>query len=78
MENRVQDLLGYNPDGNRFEDIIRDLVILCEKYKKALQEINKEELNSQRPGGGYSKSATISYEALLTTNEKVNTMWKPM
>lgn len=31
---------------------------------EALEKVNKEELNSQRPGGGHSKSATISYEAL--------------
>lgn len=30
----------------------------------ALEQINKEEINSMRPGGGYSKSARISYEAL--------------
>lgn len=38
--------------------------------KKALEEINKEELNSQRPGGGYSKSASISYEALQLLKEE--------
>jgi hypothetical protein len=30
----------------------------------ALEEINREEIRSQRPGGGHSRSATISYEAL--------------
>jgi hypothetical protein len=32
--------------------------------REALKQINDEELNSQRPGGGYSKSAALSYEAL--------------
>lgn len=35
-----------------------------EKLQTALQKINKEELNSQRLGGEYSKSAKISFEAL--------------
>lgn len=35
-----------------------------EDYEKALQQINDEELRSQRPGGGYSKSAIISYNVL--------------
>lgn len=36
----------------------------AEKLVDALQLINKEELGSQRPGGGYSRSATLSYEAI--------------
>lgn len=35
-----------------------------QRLKTALQLINQEELNNQRPGGGYSKSARISYDAL--------------
>jgi hypothetical protein len=31
----------------------------------ALEKINKEELNSMRPGGYYSRSASISFEALV-------------
>lgn len=31
---------------------------------EALKQINKAEINSQRPGGGYSESARISYETL--------------
>lgn len=31
---------------------------------KALKDIESEEINSQRPGGGYSKSAIISYKAI--------------
>jgi len=34
------------------------------ELEDALKEINREELSSQRPGGGYSRSATISYNAL--------------
>lgn len=34
------------------------------RLKEALVQINQEELNNQRPGGGYSKSARISYNAL--------------
>jgi hypothetical protein len=30
----------------------------------ALEEVNRTELNNQRPGGGYSPSAIISYNAL--------------
>ncbi len=35
-----------------------------EALKAALELINKEELNAQRPGGSYSKSAKISYDVL--------------
>ena len=35
-----------------------------QKLKEALIKINKVELNQQRPGGGYSESARISYEVL--------------
>ena len=35
-----------------------------DKLAEALKEINKEELSSQRPGGGYSRSAILSYETL--------------
>ena len=35
-----------------------------EKLVKALEEINRYELSAQRPGGGHSRSATISYEVL--------------
>jgi hypothetical protein len=34
------------------------------KLVEALEKINSEELSSQRPGGGFSMSARISYEAL--------------
>lgn len=37
---------------------------LLREALKALEEINREELNSQRPGGEHSKSARISFEAL--------------
>jgi len=32
--------------------------------KSYLEKINTEELNSQRPGGGYSRSASLSFNAL--------------
>jgi len=35
-----------------------------DRLRAALEAINKAELNAQRPGGGYSVSAKISYEAL--------------
>ncbi len=35
-----------------------------EQARVALKAINDEELNSMRPGGGYSRSAKISYDAL--------------
>ncbi len=31
---------------------------------KALKDIESEEINSQRPGGGYSRSAIISFKAI--------------
>lgn len=37
---------------------------------KALKQINQSELNSQRPGGGYSTSARISYEILAKLKEQ--------
>lgn len=36
---------------------------------EALEKINKEELNSQRPGRSYSKSSTLSFEALAKIHE---------
>lgn len=45
---------------------IRDLKVREAKLVEALKKINREELNSQRPGGGYSRSATLSYEALAS------------
>lgn len=36
---------------------------------QALKKINEQELNSQRPGGGHSISATISYDTLKTLGE---------
>jgi hypothetical protein len=40
-----------------------------ERLRVALRAINREEINSQRPGGGYSRSATISFEALAKGNK---------
>ncbi len=37
----------------------------------ALEEINREEIAGQRPGGYTSRSAKLSYEALQLWNEKV-------
>lgn len=39
-------------------------------YREVLEQINKEELNNQRPGGGYSRSATLSYEILKKYNKE--------
>lgn len=49
---------GWDACANEYE-------LRIEKLRQALKDINKEELRSQRPGGEYSKSARISYEALL-------------
>lgn len=38
--------------------------------RQGLRDINQEELNSQRPGGGYSRSATISFETLAKIGMK--------
>lgn len=35
-----------------------------DRVVEALKKINAEELNSQRPGGGHSVSARLSYQAL--------------
>lgn len=48
-------------------DLEEELIILEAKLDlaiEALKKINQEELNSQRPGGGYTTSARISYQAL--------------
>lgn len=42
----------------------RELETQVRDYQKALEQINKEELNAQRPGGSYSRAATLSYEIL--------------
>jgi hypothetical protein len=47
-----------------FESENKHMSIKLELAIAALEQINQEELNSQRPGGGYSKSAKISYDAL--------------
>jgi len=49
---------GWDACTNEYE-------LRIQKLRQALKDINKEELRSQRPGGEYSKSARISYEALL-------------
>jgi hypothetical protein len=50
---------------------IRKLKEQLEIAIKALEQVNQEELSSQRPGEGYSKSARISYEALVKARGKV-------
>lgn len=39
-------------------------------YRKVLEQINREELNAQRPGGSYSRAATLSYEILKKYESK--------
>lgn len=46
-----------------------NLMIENAKLRAALEEINREELNAQRPGGGYSRSAKISFEALKSVKK---------
>lgn len=56
----------------KYDELFKTNQELNLKYKKAiaaLEEINKEELNSQRPGGGYSRSAKISYNAFKDIKE---------
>jgi hypothetical protein len=53
-------------NARKVADLERKLAVA----KEALKNINKEELNSQRPGGGYSKSARISFEALKKIEEE--------
>lgn len=52
-----------------FESEHKHLSMKLELAIKALEQINQEELSSQRPGGGYSKSASISYEDLKKLKE---------
>lgn len=40
------------------------------RYEKALFEINKEELNNQRPGAYRSRSFMLSYDALHDTGKE--------
>lgn len=55
---------------NRFDSLTdKKLQQKLDIAKKALEEINKEELNTQRPGGYYSKSAQISFKALKQIGE---------
>ena len=63
----------YEVNQANMQNLVLQLDEANEKIKlleKALEEINREELSSQRPGGGYSKSAKISYEALIKTCSK--------
>lgn len=59
-----------------------DPLISIEKTKlinfliKALEDIKKEELRNQRPGGGYSWSATLSYIALEQAKQDLKTISK--
>jgi hypothetical protein len=52
------------------EELIVELYADLMEARDALLQINKEELNSQRPGGDYSRSSKISYNALVKLNEK--------
>jgi len=49
-----------------YAEMIQDM----REILNALKEVNKEELNNQRPGGGYSRSATISYNAIQKFNSR--------
>jgi len=64
----------YNPDAAEYFirgfDYAHDLMAFNYMAMiNALKQINKEELNNQRPGGGHSISATLSYEALKLVGE---------
>jgi hypothetical protein len=65
MSDSSDDMEFYSGMCEEEEDIEELLDIAI----KALKEINIVELNSQRPGGRYSLSARISYQALLTLGE---------
>lgn len=45
-------------------DIVSAHLSQVEYLLNIIEQINKEEINSMRPGGYYSKSAILSYEAL--------------
>ena len=59
---------GWNADAEAREAQLAELV---REFTKALNEINRQELNAQRPGGGYSTSATISYRTLKKARAKL-------
>lgn len=66
-------LMEYYPEQNPMHFIehsaYTDLLREAMKLREALTDINRVELNSQRPGGGHSQSARISYDALANFNE---------
>ena len=51
---------------------IQKLTAALIEVRHVMKAINDEELNSQRPGGTYSKSARLSYEALTKLNAILN------
>lgn len=55
---------------NKVEQDLEDAKELIRSLEKVLIDINEEELNAQRPGGGYSKSARLSHEALNLIKQK--------
>lgn len=70
----VNDSRSYGLDSEKYCEISikalsepEQIAVMERKLSTAIQalnEINRKELNSQRPGGGYSESATLSYNAL--------------
>jgi hypothetical protein len=74
-DNAVKEIFDtHNPDADRYFIIGFDCAhdLMAFNYMamvNALKQINQEELNSQRPGGGHSRSATLSYEALKLVGE---------
>lgn len=50
--------------GEAYEAGANSLVPIVYMLVEALEKVNREEVNSMRPGGYYSKSATISFDAL--------------
>jgi len=74
-DNAAKELFdNYNPNADEFFilgfDYAHDLMAFNYMAMiNALKQINQEELNNQRPGGGHSRSATLSYEALKLVGE---------
>lgn len=53
-------LISHYQGARLAPDFARKLLVAI----SALEEINRTELSFQRPGGGYTPSAKLSYEAL--------------
>jgi hypothetical protein len=67
MSDSSDDMETYSGLIEDYEDYNDEMELLRKKLSLALwalKKINEEELNSQRPGGGYSSVAKLSYNVI--------------